>query len=72
MVLSEVFAPAGGGPYRPARVDVSFGNDVSVITLAGEVDLAMAEILTDVCNATAQSGSTPADSRSSTPAGSAS
>jgi anti-sigma B factor antagonist len=49
MALSEEFAQDGVEAYELGRIEVSLQRDVSVITLVGEVDLAMRETLDAAC-----------------------
>ena len=49
MALSGELATDGSEPYDSGDVQVMLDGDVSVISLAGNVDLAMAEPLEDAC-----------------------
>ena len=50
MALSGELAADGSESYESGDVQVSLDGDVSVVSLIGDVDLAMTEVLEDACD----------------------
>jgi anti-anti-sigma factor len=54
MTVSGETLAEGTTPYVPGNVQVSLRGDVSVVTLAGEVDVGLSKALDDACSAVLQ------------------